>query len=153
MSELTFTSLLPDSADSERQLLARSLGGITSSTLMASAARTATTITAALSSRGFSGALIHWNVTAASGTGGLTLRLVAVDPISAVQTVVGSLPAVTTVGSRIFQIAPGVGGAAVASVFSNAGLIGARLPTTFQVQVLHADASSYTYAANIEFLP
>jgi hypothetical protein len=150
MSNLDFTSRFPDSADSERQLLARNMAARVSSTVLASAARTATTTTANLRGNGFEKLLIHINVTAASGTGGLTLRVVAVDPITGASSGYCALTgAMTAIGHRTLAIGPGFGAVSGASVVS-AGAIGLPLPDTFQIQVLHGDASSYTYSVAIE---
>lgn len=156
MSEITFTSRLPDSADSERQLLARMLAGSISSVALASGARTSNTTTSKIQSVGFRGLITYLDVTAASGTGGLRVGLVYCDPISSAERllVVASNP-VTTTG--LTQIVWGEGCAAGAGVTLNAaagqGYVGIMLPKHFRVLVTHGDASSYTYALNLEFVP
>lgn len=153
MSDAVILTTIPQTSDNERELLSRLCAGNLVATALASAARTVTTLSTSQSSRGFSGILLHLNVTAASGTGGLTLRLVAVDPVTGASSGLAALTgAVTTVGHRTLAVGPGLGAASGAAVVSS-GAIGLPLPMTFQIQVIHGDASIYTYSVTYELLP
>ena len=109
-----------------------------------------------IQSLGFRGLITYLDVTAASGTGGLRVGLVYCDPINSSERLllVASNP-VTTTG--LTQIVWGEGCGAGAGVSLNAaagqGYVGIMLPKNFKVLVTHGDASSYTYALNLEFVP
>ena len=123
-----------------------------SGTALASAARTVSTITTDISSGEYRGLILYLNVTAASGTGGLTPRLIAKDPLSGVTSVsAAASTAATTTGLRVYHFGPGVGALAGAGV--GWGAAGVMLSANFQLQVLHGDASSYTYSLSYELLP
>jgi len=117
--------------------------------LLASAARTATTTSSVLRNRRHRGIQLVLIVTAASGTGGLTLHLQQVDRDTGntVDMLVDGT-AVTTTGTFAFQMAPGEGAA------SN-GIRGAAaryLPSDWQTSIVHGDASSYTYSLSAVLL-
>ncbi len=126
--------------------------GPVSGTALASAARTVSTISADIPSGGFRGLIVYLNVTAASGTGGLTPRLIAKDPLSLVTSVSAAVStAATATGLRVFHFGPGVG--TLSGTGLGWGAAGVQLSGTFQLQVLHGDASSYTYSLSYELLP
>ena len=142
--------------DSERILLAKILAKLPaiqkSGTALVSAARTVSTISSDITSGGCRGLIVYLHVTAASGTGGLTARLIAKDPLSGVTTVsAAASTAATAAGLRAFHFGPGVG--ALAGTGIGWGAAGVLLSGTFQLQVLHGDASSYTYSVSYELVP
>jgi hypothetical protein len=110
--------------------------------LLASAARTATTTSPVLRNRRHRGLQLVLNVTVASGTGGLTLHIQQVDRDTgnAIDLAVDSTT-VTATGTYGFQMAPGAGSATPL-----------YLPTDWQVEVVHGDASSYTYSLSATLL-
>lgn len=151
MSALTLPTLIPDTADTERNLLAKLLGSVRTGTALASAARTATTLSSTGQTLGYTGLIVYLNVTAASGTGGLTVRLFGVDPVtSAIATSATVSTAVTTVGLRVYHFGPGVGAANGGA--ASWGAVAVMLGSQFALQVLHGDASSYTYSLTFEFV-
>src|SRR4051812_33319316 len=117
---------------------------------LASAARTATTTTAKQRDRRHSGMLVILNVTAASGTGGLTLSVRGYDPTSGTAFVLltdGS--AITATGAFAFLL-----GSTTVTAGSAVRVAAARpLTTDFDIQIVHGDASSYTYSLAAEMLP
>jgi hypothetical protein len=152
MSDILLNTLLPDTADGERLLLAKMRGIPIAGTALASAARTASTLSANFPTKGARGIIVYLNVTAASGTGGLTLRPFGVDPQTmAVATSGTTTGVITTVGLRVFHFGPGCGAANAGS--SAWGSVGIMLGRLMALQVLHADASSYTYSLNYELIP
>lgn len=151
MSDVGLTSKRAQTGDGERAILARLAGGCISGTALASAARSATTLSSNIDARGARAIIVYLNITAASGTGGLTLRLFGVDPVSStVATSASVSTAATTSGTRIYHFGPGVGAASGATLAW--GGAGVMLGSLFAVQVLHGDASSYTYSVTYELI-
>lgn len=114
------------------------LRGNVEGTLLASAARTANALSPTQTNHNARGVVLFLNVTAASGTGGLTLRLWEYDPASAapVITYQASSPIITT-GLKRYAVYPGISGT---DLGDNA------LARTWAVFVVAGDASSYTYS-------
>jgi len=150
--DMTLATLTPQVGDSQQMLLARiarstSVYNLTSARVgLASAARTAFTSTGNLDGTGWKG--VHWwlNITAASGTGGLTVQIATLDPI--LLTVIGGYifhTAVTTAVLCTGFIYPGALSARGTNQVASEGLV---VPPTFRLSVNHADASSYTYSLN-----
>jgi hypothetical protein len=119
----------------------------TEGTLLASAARTATTTTPNQTNHNARGVLVTLNISVA-GTGGLTVRVWAIDPVSGTQVALdgGSAVAVTATGRYSYMFYPGI----VEVTKTGSGLIqqtrSVALPRTWLVQVAHADGSSWTYS-------
>lgn len=111
-------------------------------TLLSSAARTATTASADVNSVNLRGITVVLNVTAASGTGGLTLKIQGKDPLSGnyVDLLSATTP-VTAVGTYTYVVYPGA--SLAGGVIQVSSL---PLPRIFRVQVVHGDGSSYTYS-------
>ena len=79
----------------------------------ASAARTAQTDSANQTNRNARGVHLILNVTAASGTGGLQVRLLGVDPISSTVYALAAAPtAITATGISVYELYPGAAAAA-----------------------------------------
>lgn len=115
-----------------------------SAAVLASAARTATTTSATQNNAYSQTALIILNVTAASGTGGLSLQLLIVDPVSGSVAPINVAPtSVTAVGTYTFIVGLAASSTGLAT---NVTPINAPLPFNWQVKVTHGDASSYTYS-------
>jgi len=111
--------------------------------LLASAARTATATSPALRNRWHKALHLVLDVTAASGTGGLTLHVQQVDRDTGKTVdllVDGS--AITATGTYGFQLAlsEGAAGNGIRAAASR------MLPSDWQVQIVHGDGSSYTYS-------
>lgn len=151
MSDVSINTRWPQTSDAERQLLARLAATCLAGTALASATRTTSTITTDISARGFRGLIVYLNVTSASGTGGLTPRLIAKDPLSGVTSVsAGVSAAATSTGLRVYHFGPGVG--TLAGTGIGWGAASVMLSQTFQLQVLHGDASNYTYSLSYELI-
>lgn len=152
MSEILLTDLLPATEDSERLLLAKLRGRPISGTALASAARTASTLSSNFSTRGARGIIVYLNITAASGTGGLMPRLFGVDPLTSAVATSGSVNTpVTTVGLRVYHFGPGCGAANQGTAAW--GSVGVQLGALSAIQIFHNDASSYTYSVSYELVP
>lgn len=121
-----------------------------SGTLLALAARTSTTSSSNQTNLNALGVIITLNVTVASGTGGLTVRVALLDPVSG--TVVGTAPylnasptGITTVTCNYYIVHPAAAAANVAQV------TGAPLPRQWRCDVVHGDASPYTYSVGYAY--
>lgn len=112
-----------------------------------SAARTSTTTTGSYVIAGQT-LIVYLNVTAASGTGGLQVRILGVDPASGNTFALNAAPtAVTATGSYAYVIGRGItsyGGSVPAT-----GITATALPSTIKIQVTHSDSSSYTYSVGL----
>jgi hypothetical protein len=155
MSDLAITTRKPQDTDTERLLLARLLAASavkTTGTALASAARTATTQSSDIDTNGYSRIAIFLNVTAASGTGGLNIRIRAKDPVSlGYAPLIISFTAITSVQTVPLLAGPGLG--AILAGSNNGCVAGVALPETIRLEVTHADASSYTYSLGYCLIP
>lgn len=112
----------------------------TQGTLLSSSARTSNTAAPTQTNTSARGVMLFLNVTAVSGTGGLTVRIYGVDPVSGVAAPINAPPAtVTTVGLQIVSLYPGIAS-------PNAAGANYILPRTWYAQVVHGDSTSYTYS-------
>ena len=115
--------------------------------LLPSATRTALTQSAVQTNRNARGVLIYMSVTAASGTGGLTINIEAVDPASGSVEFLNSSPAAITAitgNLAIYLLYPGASS-------TNAGInvhqvTSGILPATWRVRVTPGDSTNYTYS-------
>lgn len=114
--------------------------------LLPSAARTSTTSTSNQTSYGSKGVMVELNVTAASGTGGLTVRIVGV--INGTSHILASTSAQTAVGKYLLELYPGTGATSDEVTKRQSG----ALPKTWFAQVSHGDATSYTYSLGASLL-
>lgn len=116
-------------------------------TLLASAARTSAAQTANQSSFGLKNLLLFLNVTVASGTGGLTLRLYAVDPASGNNVQINAEPTViTATGLYGYMIGAGASAAGVTGTTHVQQFTASPAPATWFAYVAANDSSSYTYS-------
>jgi hypothetical protein len=122
-------------------------------TALASATRTATTTSAAITNHNCRGIIAFLNVTAASGTGGLGLVFLMVDPVSGntakISTTSGT-GSITATGQYLYMLGPGASTGATATDYKLAA--NGQLPRTFKVQVTHADGSNYTYSVGYSLI-
>lgn len=123
-------------------------------TLLASAARTATTVTPDQTLQdetiNVRGILVIVDVTAIAATPAITLSLQGKDPVSGTYiNLLTAAAALTAVGTAVYLLYPGAGaaGAGVAQV------AGFPLPSTWRVSVAHGDADSITYSVGALLLP
>lgn len=92
-------------------------------------------------------ARFYLNVSAVSGTGGLTLQIRAYDRASGNSIVLTSnATAITAAGLYCFDVGSLVGGATGNRLVAFQGY----LPVQYDVNIVHADGSSYTYSLSME---
>jgi len=118
--------------------------------LLESAARTTTqTVASPFDNRWHRGLMLILRISVASGTGGLSVKIRAIDPISAqaVELLADGTPIVAT-GTYGFVLHPDRGAASGGVRVAIAG----QLPMEFDVQVVAGDGSSYTYSLSGELL-
>lgn len=118
----------------------------TQGTLLASAARTTNTYSPTQTNYNARGVQVIVNVTTASGTGGITVLIKGVDPVSGSSYQMNVAPsAITAKGVYVFELFPG------ASTSPNGSNIHQRtagvLPRTWILEVLHGDSTNYQYSA------
>lgn len=156
--DMTLATLTPQVGDSTQQLLARLvMGAYRRSNVqapgLASAARTATTQSTDISAIGFSGIIVNLIVTAASGTGGLQVRVRYKDAVNGLYySLSNSTLLVTANGGYVYQHGPGTG-TVVSAVLGNHGSAAGYLTDTIRIEIIHSDASSYTYSVNYVLVP
>lgn len=116
-------------------------------TLLASAARTATATSATQKNFTARGVFIGIVVTAAT-TGGLTLRIRGLDPISGDNYTLGSYTQITTTGRYGFILYPGAVTGALAGSGTVQTIGTGFLPRQWYVDVTAGDSSSWTYSVS-----
>lgn len=116
--------------------------GNTHGTLLASAARTATTVSAAQTNYNARGVLLFVYVTGA-GTGSITPKIEALNPLGTGTFYVASYNAITTTGSYVYVLYPGANATAPAAT---SGTASAVLSRSWDLVMQHADSSSWTYS-------
>ena len=115
-------------------------------TLLASAARTATTDSPVQMNQNARGVVLFLRVTAASGSGGLVARIVGFDPTTGQSVILHPDPtAITAVGVYGYELSPGAAGGTAGPGRVNQRTAG-NLPHSWMAQVFHGDGSSYTYS-------
>lgn len=111
--------------------------------LLASAAHTTTQQSADQSNLSGNSVLVFLNITVASGTGGLTLRILGKDPVSGNYYLLNAAPtAILATGQYGYLLGPGCVSSGGSIAQTTAGI----LPKTWAIEVVHGDASSYTYS-------
>ncbi len=111
-----------------------------------SAQRTATITSASIDNPTAKGIVIFLNVTQASGTGGIQVNLLNVDPASGnAVSFLGPEPRVTGMGLSAYTYYPGF---TTGAGGGNSGVV----TRTFQIQVIHNDSSNYTYSVGISLV-
>jgi hypothetical protein len=121
-------------------------------TLLASAARTATTVTAQQKDASQQFIRLYLSVTAASGTGGLKVIVRGYDPVTGLPAIMNTGGAgVTATGLSVFELMPN--GTATGLPTGILETVGRILPCVWDVQVLAGDATSYTYSLGCEVFP
>ncbi len=96
----------------------------------------------------WAGCVLYLNVTAASGTGGLTPHLLCKDPGSGnYDDVVTMGTAKTAVGTYAYFIYPCNG-----MIADNGAAVAAILPRKFAIKISASDSSSYTYSVSLSMV-
>jgi hypothetical protein len=115
----------------------------TQGTLLASAARTSTTVSPTQTNYNARGVQVVLRVTSVSGTGGLQVSIQGQDSASSAWYMLNALPsAVTSTGTYVYELYPGIGSASGQITQRTSG----TLPRTWNAVVTHGDSSSYTYS-------
>lgn len=152
MSAISFSDRRPQIGQMSQELLSliadhrRTVEG----TGLASGTRFTTTDTGDFTNHDCKGLLAFLNITVASGTGGLRVRLRNRDPVSNGSTVAqptGGLVVTATITTVLFY--PGI--VAVPSFYLGFAEVGPS--RTFYLSVEHGDASSYTYSLGYCLIP
>ena len=120
----------------------------TQGTLLASAARTATAFSPTMTNVNARGVKVSLQITGASGTGGLLLRIAGKDSNGGQwnETVAPAL--VTATGVYVYEMYPGAGAAHADVIQSTSAPLG-RL---WYVSVTAGDATSYTYSVQYSYI-
>jgi hypothetical protein len=116
-------------------------------TLLASAARTATTAFANQVNYNAQGVKIIVRVSAI-GTGNLTPALRGIDPVSGVEyNLLGTVTAITAAGTYVYEVMPGASGTtSEIPLKSSSGL-----PRTWGGRITSSDGSSWTYSVGYQY--
>jgi hypothetical protein len=157
--EPTFIIPRPEIGDTQERLLAKILrnqtAGSVRGTLLASAARTASTSSSNFDWSVYSGVILFLNITAASGTGGLVIFPEYQDPVSLAWNRVFNYPTtaarLTLAGLQILQLGIALG--TQSGGVNQAGLSSSLLSSAMRITVNHGDATSYTYSLAYELIP
>lgn len=125
----------------------------TTGVALESAARTATITTPVIQNKGARGVIIYLSVTAASGTGGLAVQALGVDPVNplnviALNTAPTGVTATTSTTPKAYMIYPAASLSQTGVTQHTAG----ALPRHWAIKVTAADSSSYTYTVSYSYL-
>jgi hypothetical protein len=119
----------------------------TQGTLLASQARTATALSPNQTNYNARGVILFLNVTTSSGTGGITVTVQGVDPVTGSNSsIFTASSAITGTGIKKYILYPGASGGSIDSI------AGIPLPRTWFIQVNHSDSSSYTYSVGYSLI-
>lgn len=131
----------------------RAILGNTEGTLLASAARTATTSSPNQINYNSRGVLVYLRISVASGSGGLTVTIRSNDPVeNQIVQLSNSPTAITAVGAYAFELYPGASGTAGSGNGSVVQRTAAALPRIWYVTVTHGDGTSYTYSLGYKLI-
>ena len=118
-------------------------------TILASAARTATTTSATFKNYNARGLIINVHVTANPGSETLAPRVDAtLAPGGSDMAVLGSPPNITGNGLAVYPIYPGMADTGSAYNDFQAGVV----PRSFQVRIVHSASGSWTYSVGVVYL-
>ena len=121
----------------------------TQGTLLASAARTANTVSPTMTNYNGQRVTMFLYVSAASGTGGLDVRIIGVDPQNTGQVYALDAPLstrVTAIGAYVFMLGPGLTSSGPISGSQVEKITSSNLPRTWYAEVTVGDSTSYTYS-------
>jgi hypothetical protein len=156
MSEFIPSTVSPQIEDNPLATLKRiAAAGIPAAvaTALASAARTSQTDSVVIDARHYSGIMVWLYCSASSGTGGISVQVIASDPTTAQgRNIQAFTTSSTSTGSHALLLRNG------SMATNNSAFVGGvsthpGLPPKFFLRVPHADASSYTYSVQYQLLP
>jgi hypothetical protein len=114
-------------------------GGLRATTILASAARTATPTKVDQTNYAARGVIVVIDVTAITATPSVTFTIQGKDPLSGKYFTILASAAITGVGTTVLRVAPGL--TAAANLVAND-----VLPQTWAVDAVHGDSDSITYS-------
>jgi len=124
------------------------VGGNTEITILNSAVRSVTNVSADLTNRGAAGVIIYFNVSAVPGTDTVTLSVEGKDPVSGNYGVIFTAAAIaTTVQPARYIIYPGASGTGPTATLA------CPIPRTWRVKITHSAASNFTYSVGAAYVP
>ena len=117
-------------------------------TLLASAARTATTSAIVQTNGENRGIILFLDVTVGAAAETLTLQVQMLDPVTAKWTDITAFPASAAAftGIKTFVVYPG---AVETTVLANHEVAGIPLPTRWRATITHSAAGSWTYSLGV----
>lgn len=122
-------------------------------TLLASAARTVLTDSPSQTNYNARGVIIWLSITVASGTGGLSVQVLATPPVGANTVILtNTSTAIIATGTYGYEIYPGSASAGTAGSRQVNVRTQAVLPRTWIARVNVGDASSYTYSLGYSYI-
>lgn len=149
----SIASLIPQQEDGIRQLLARLRGSPERGTLLASASRTVSTSSSDIATANRRALYLWINVSAVSGTGGLTPYIMTQDPVTGVWGLNwGASATITTVRTTVLKLGDGVSVGSGLSPTTGQADRGIVLPTSLRLYIAASDASAYTYSVGYELI-
>lgn len=125
----------------------QAMKGNTEDTLMASAARTATTSSPNQVNYNARGVIVVMNITAVPGVDTVTLAIQGIDPASGNVYVISSDAAIGETGLRQVLVYPGAG-----AEVSMEKISPVPLPRTWRVAVTHSGSGSFTYSIGYQLI-
>jgi hypothetical protein len=120
----------------------------TEGTLLASAARTASTPSSNQENYNSKGIIVYLNITSSSGTGGLTVQIQGIDPVSGLTHTLLQSSSVTSNGRYSYMLYPGASDIGTDLKQTNGGV----LPRKWRVNIYNSDGSSYTYSVGYSLI-
>lgn len=119
----------------------------TEGTALASAARTATTLSALLTNHNARGVLLHFEISAVPGGDTVTLVVKSRDPVTGGIRTHATDAAVSAVSSRQILVYPGASGATDIETIR-----GVPIPRTWYVEIIHSGVGSFTYSVGYSLI-
>ncbi len=123
--------------------------------LLASAARTSTTSSAAQTNRGHRGVIVWLNVTGAGAGGTILVHIQGWDPAASAWVTLNATPAgagAGFTGGLGMEVSPGASGGTAATAGYMIQRVGGGLPRTWRVSVVHDTGNSFTYSVSFSLL-
>jgi hypothetical protein len=124
----------------------------TEGTLLASAARTASATSPQQTNHNAKGVIVFLDVTAVSGTGGLTVIIHGTDPTSGKQIDLLISNSITTLGRYAFELYPGSSTGGTAGNAKVNTRVAGSLPRKWDVLIYNSDGTSYTYSTGYSLI-
>lgn len=122
-------------------------------TILASAARITSTASANQTNYNARGVLIGLSVSVASGTGGLSVIVKGINPITGTAYFLNASPtAIIATGQYVYEVYPGSSTAGAAGSNLVNQRTSSALPKTWIAYIFHADGSSYTYSVSYQLI-